>query len=111
MHILLKRKCWILYFNGHVTYVFPMTPKLILSSKLHYWISKPKFRAKQHISRIAGTVLIADYFLGAHFGTGQISVEQSLTDTFIRLLRIYPLSSTCSVEHSYMIFYDSVHRC
>ena len=66
VHFFLKRKCWTLYSNGHVTYDLPMTPKLILSSKLHYGISKPKFRAKQRISRIAGTVLIADYvFLAA----------------------------------------------
>ena len=62
VHFLLKRKCGILYFNSHVTYDLPMTPKIILSSKLHYGISKPKFSAKQHISRIAGTVLIDDYF-------------------------------------------------
>ena len=52
-------------FNGHVTYDPPMTPKLILSSKLHYGISKPELRAKKHISRIAGTVLKADYFFSA----------------------------------------------
>ena len=52
-------------FNGHVTYDLPMTPKLILSSKLPYGISKPELRAKKHISRIAGTVLIADYFFSA----------------------------------------------
>ena len=40
----------------------PMTPKLLLLSKWHYGISKPKFRAKQHISRIAVNVLIGDYF-------------------------------------------------
>ena len=61
-------------FNGHVAYDLPMTPKLILSSKLHYGISKPDFRAKKHIYRIAGTVLIADYFFfGGHFGNMQIS--------------------------------------
>ena len=65
MHFLLKRECWILYFNGHVIYDLPKTPKLILSSKLHYGISKPELRAKKHISRIAGTVLIADYFFSA----------------------------------------------
>ena len=52
-------------FNGHVTYDLTMTTKLILSSKLHYWISKPELGAKKHISRIAGTVLIADYFFSA----------------------------------------------
>ena len=52
-------------FNGHVTYDLPMTPKLILSSKLHYGIPKPELRAKKHISRIVGTVLIADYFFSA----------------------------------------------
>ena len=71
--------------------------------------------AKKHISRIAGTVFIADYFFfGDHFGNMQISylntqnlewyladlkstgkntietVEKSLTDMFIRLVRIYP---------------------
>ena len=115
MHFLLKRKGGILYFNGHVTYDLPMTRKLILSSKLHYGISKAELRAKKHISRIAGTVLIADYFFfGSHFGNKQISwlnmqnlewyladlkstgkntietVEKSLTDMFIRLVRIYP---------------------
>ena len=62
MHFLLKRKVGILHFNGHVTYNLPMTPKIILSSKWHYWISKPELSAKQHIFRIAGTVFIADYF-------------------------------------------------
>ena len=52
-------------FNGHVTYDLPMTPKLLLSSKLHYGILTPELRAKKHISRIAGTVLIADYFFSA----------------------------------------------
>ena len=42
-----------------------MTPKLILLSKLHYGISKPELRAEKHISGIAGTVLIADYFFSA----------------------------------------------
>ena len=65
MHFLLKRECWILYFNGHVTYDLPMTPKLILLSKLHYVISKIELKAKKHISRIAGTVLITDYFFSA----------------------------------------------
>ena len=61
-------------FNGHVTYDLPMTPKLLLSSKLHYGISKPEIRAKKHISRIAGAVLIADYFFfGGHFRNMQIS--------------------------------------
>ena len=67
VHFLQKRKCWMLYFNSHVTYDLPKTPKLLMSSKLHYGISKPKFRAKQHISRIAGTVLIAAYFFGGYF--------------------------------------------
>ena len=48
MHVLLKRKCGIIYFNDHVAYDLPMTPKIILSSKSHYGISKPKFGAKQH---------------------------------------------------------------
>ena len=39
-----------------------MTAKIILLSKLHYGISKPKFKAEQHISRIVGTILIDDYF-------------------------------------------------
>ena len=74
VHFLLKRECWILYFNGHVTYDLQMTPKLILSSKLYYVITKPEIRAKKHISRIAGNVLIADYFFfGGHFGNMQIS--------------------------------------
>ena len=61
-------------FDGHVTYDLPMTPKLILSSKLHFGISKPELRAKKHICRIAGNVLIADYFFfGGHFGNMQIS--------------------------------------
>ena len=61
-------------FNDDVTYDLPMTPKLILSSKWHYGITKPEFRAKKHISRIAGTVLIADYFFfGGYFGNMQIS--------------------------------------
>ena len=87
-----------------------MTPTLILSSKLHYGISKPELRAKKHISRIAGSVLIADYFfwnmqisklnmqnlewyLADLKSTGKNTietVEKSLTDMFIRLVRIYP---------------------
>ena len=62
LHFLLKRKDGILHFNGHVTYGLPMTPKIILSSKWHYGISKPELGAKKHISKIAGTVFIADYF-------------------------------------------------
>ena len=62
MHFLLKRKGGIFYFNGHVTYDLPMTPKITLSSKWHYGISKPELRAKKHISMIAVTVFIADYF-------------------------------------------------
>ena len=62
MHFLLKRKGVILDFNGPVTYDLPMTPKILLSSKWHYGISKPELRAKKHISRIVGTVFIADYF-------------------------------------------------
>ena len=54
VHFLLKRKGGILHFNGHVTYDLPMTPKIILSSKWHYVISKPELRAKKHISKIAG---------------------------------------------------------
>ena len=42
MHFLLKRKDGILYFNGHVAYDLPMTPKIILSSKWQYGISKPE---------------------------------------------------------------------
>ena len=34
VHFLLKRKCGILYFNGHVTYDLPMTPKIKLLSKI-----------------------------------------------------------------------------
>ena len=47
VHFLLKRECLILYFNGHVTYDLPMTPKLILSAKLHYGFSKLELRAKK----------------------------------------------------------------
>ena len=54
MYFLLKRKVGILHFNGHVTY-------------------EPKLVAKNHISKIAGTVFIADYFFGGHFGNMQIS--------------------------------------
>ena len=64
VHFSLKRKGGILHFNGHVTYDLPMSPKIILS-KWHYGISKPELRAKKHISRIAGTVFIADYFFWA----------------------------------------------
>ena len=71
--VLLKRKCWILCLNGQVTYDLPMTLKLILSSKLHHGISKPKFRAEQDICGIAGTVSIADNFFGGHFENMQIS--------------------------------------
>ena len=67
VHFLLKRKVGILYFNGHVTYDLPMTPKIILSSKWHYGISKHELGAKKHISRIAGTVFIADYFFWRPF--------------------------------------------
>ena len=35
---------------------------IILSSKLHYGILKPELRAEKHIFRIAGAVLIDDYF-------------------------------------------------
>ena len=74
VHFLLKRKGGILYFNGHVTYDLPMTPKITLSSKWHYWIPKPELRAKKHISMIAVTVFIADYFFfGVHFGNMQIN--------------------------------------
>ena len=62
VHFLLERKGGILHFNVHVTYVLPMTPKIILSSKWHYGISKPELGAKKRISKIAGTVFIADYF-------------------------------------------------
>ena len=62
VHILLKRKSGILHSNGHVTYDHPMTPNIILSSKWHYGISKPELGAKKHISKIAGTVFIADSF-------------------------------------------------
>ena len=113
MHFLLKRKGGILYCNGYVTYDRPMIQKITLSSKWHYGISKPELRAKKHISRIAGTVFIADYFFGGYFGNMQISllnmqnlewyladlactgkstietIEKSLTDMFIRLVRIY----------------------
>ena len=65
VNFLLKRKGGILYFNGHVTYDLPMTPKITLSSKWHYGISKPELRAKKHISMIAVTVFIADYFFVA----------------------------------------------
>ena len=67
LHFLLKCKGGILYSNGHVTYDLPMTPRIMSSSKLHYGISKPKFRANKHISRISRTVLLADYFFGGHF--------------------------------------------
>ena len=73
VHFLLKRKGVILYFNVHVTYDLLMTPQIILSSKWHYGISKPELRAKKRISRIAGTVFIADYFFWRHFGNMQIS--------------------------------------
>ena len=47
---------------------------IILSSKLHYKILKPELRAEKHIFRIAGTVLIDDYFFfGGHFENMQIS--------------------------------------
>ena len=72
VHFLLKRKGGLLYFNGHVTYDLTMTLKIIYSSKWHYEISKPELWAKKHISRIAGTVFIADYFFGGHFGNMQI---------------------------------------
>ena len=62
VHFLLKRISGILYFNGHVTYDLPMTTQKILSSKWPYGISKPELRAEKHISRIAGTIFIADYF-------------------------------------------------
>ena len=73
LHFLLKRKGGILHFNSHVTCVLPMTPKIILSSKWHYGISKTELGAKKHISKIAWTVYIADYFFGGHFGNMQIS--------------------------------------
>ena len=63
MDFLLKRECWILYFNGHVTYDLPMTPKLILSSKLHYGFSKAELRAKKTFLGLPELhVLIADFF-------------------------------------------------
>ena len=40
---------------------------------MQYGISKPKLKVKQHNSRIAGIVLIADYFFGGHFRNMQIS--------------------------------------
>ena len=59
---LLKRKDEILDFIGHVTYDLTMTPKILLSSKWHYGISKPELRAKKHIFKIARNEFIADYF-------------------------------------------------
>ena len=73
VHFLLKHKGGILDFNGHATYDLPKTPKILLSSKWHYGISKPELRAKKHISRIVGTVFIADFFFGGYFGNMQIS--------------------------------------
>ena len=81
--------------------------------------------AKKHISRIAGTVFIADYIFGGHFGNMQISylnmqnlewyladlkstgknpietVEKSLTDMFIRLVRIYPCRGHTDTQNYY----------
>ena len=54
VHFLLKRKGGILYFNGHVKYDLPMTPKKILSSKWHYGSSKPELRAKNTFLGLPG---------------------------------------------------------
>ena len=62
VHFLLKRKGGILYFNGHVTYDLPMTPKITLSSKWQYGSQNPNLGPKKHISMIAVIVFIADYF-------------------------------------------------
>ena len=73
VHFLLKRKGGKLYFNSHVTYDLSMATKIMLSSKWHYGILKPELIAKKHICRIAGTILIGDYFFGGHFENMQIS--------------------------------------
>ena len=115
MHFLLNRKGGILYFNGHVTYDLSMTPKNTLSSKWHYGISKPELRAKKtHFYDCRDCIHSQLLLFGGHFGNMQISllnmqnlewyladlkstgkntietVEKSLTDMFIRLVRIYP---------------------
>ena len=92
-----------------------MTPKITLSSKWHYGISKPELRAKKtHHYDCRDCIHSKLLFCGGHFGNMQISwlnmqnlewyladlkstrkntietVEKSLTDMFIRLVRIYP---------------------
>ena len=74
VHFLQKRKGGILYFNGHVTYNLPMTPKITLSSKWHYGISKPELRAKKtHFYDCRDCIHSRLLFCGGHFGNMQIS--------------------------------------
>ena len=42
VHFLLKRKGGILYFNGHVTYDLPMTPKNNIVVKMALWDLKTR---------------------------------------------------------------------
>ena len=74
VHFLLKRKGGILYFNGHVTYDHPMTPKITLSSKWHCGISKPELMAKKtHFYDCRDCIHSRLLFCGGHFRNMQIS--------------------------------------
>ena len=74
VHFLLKRKGGILYFNGHVTYDLPKNPKITLSSKWHFGISKPELRAKKtHFYDCRDCIHSRLLFCGGHFGNMQIS--------------------------------------
>ena len=104
-----------------------MTPKITLSSKWHYGILKPELRAKKtHFYDCRDCIHSRLLFFGGHFGNMQISylnmqnlewypadlkstgkntvetVEKSLTDMFIRLVRIYPCLIVDMISAKYM---------
>ena len=56
-----------LWHNLYIKYVKVGYCISMVTSKWHYGISKPELMAKKHISRIAGTVFIADSFFLAAF--------------------------------------------
>ena len=101
MHFLLKRKGGLLYFNGHVTYDLTMTPKIIYLSKWHYEISKPELWAKKNTFPGKNTIE---------------TVEKSLTDMFIRLVRIYPcllvfvkIETSSKIRDIFYVILDAGH--
>ena len=63
---------WDIVFQGSHELWPSNDPKINIVVKIALWDLKPKFRAKQHISMVAGIVLIADYCFGGHFKNMQI---------------------------------------